>query len=46
VGMVTEGYLGWWLGIKMGFAYAFALSSAGNLLGIYMGWRINRDYLS
>lgn len=46
VGMVIVGYLGWWLGKKMGMVYAFALGSFGNLLGIYVGWKINRDYLS
>jgi hypothetical protein len=46
VGMMVVGYAGWWLGAKMSFFAAFALSSLGNLVGIYLGWRVNRDYLS
>lgn len=46
VGMVLVGYVGWWLGDKMGMIYAFALGSFGNLLGIYVGWKINKDCLS
>ena len=46
VGMIVLGYAGWWLGAKFGFLTAFALGSFGNLAGIYLGWRVNRDYLS
>jgi hypothetical protein len=46
VGMVVIGWAGWWLGAKFGLGYVFALSSIGNFVGIYLGWRLNRDYLS
>ena len=46
VGMMVVGYVGWWLGAKMSMVMAFTLSSLGNLVGIYIGWRVNRDYLS
>lgn len=44
VGMTVFGTLGWWLGDRFGFAAAFVLSGIGTLLGVYVGWRINRDY--
>lgn len=46
VGMVVLGWVGWFLGAKVGIGTAFGLGSIGNLAGIYLGWRINRDYLS
>jgi uncharacterized membrane protein YfcA len=46
-GMTIGGYLGWWLGGGLDDLYiAFALSALGNFVGIYFGWRVNRDYLS
>ena len=47
VGMTILGWLGWWVGSKLGgLLTAFLLSGVGSLLGVYVGWRINRDYLS
>jgi hypothetical protein len=46
VGMTVLGWIGWWLGSKHGLMTAFVLSGVGSLLGVYVGWRINRDYLS
>ncbi len=40
------GWLGWWLGAKAGFMTGFVISSIGSLAGVYVGWRIHRDYLS
>ena len=37
--------VGWWLGAKVGFVTAFFVSGIGSLVGVYVGWRIHRDYL-
>ena len=37
--------IGWWLGAKIGFVTAYFVSGAGSLVGVYVGWRIYRDYL-
>ena len=39
------GWVGWWLGAKIGIMTGYILSGIGSLLGVYVGWRINRDYL-
>ncbi len=44
-GMVVVGWIGWWLGSKIGIMTAFLLSGAGNIIGIYIGWRVYHDYL-
>ena len=44
IGMTVLGSIGWWLGAKVGFMTAFGLSGIGSILGVYVGWRINRDY--
>ncbi|MFQ5866276.1 MAG: hypothetical protein ACE5IW_13720 [bacterium] len=47
VGMAIGGYLGWWIGEQVGsIVTAFLISSIGSLVGVYLGWRMNRDYLS
>jgi len=47
MGMTIFGWLGWWIGSKLGgFMTAFIISSIGSMVGVYIGWRINRDYLS
>ena len=46
VGMTILGWVGWWIGNKIGFITGFALSCIGSMAGVYVGWRINRDYLS
>jgi hypothetical protein len=45
VSMTVFSYLGWWIGASFGFAAAFVVSSLMSLVGVYVGWRINRDYL-
>jgi hypothetical protein len=45
VGMTVLGWVGWWLGDQFGITAAFILGGVGSLLGVYVGWRINRDYL-
>ena len=37
--------IGWWLGNHVGFGAALLLSSVGSLAGVYMGWRVFRDYV-
>ena len=44
IGMTVIGSAGWWLGEKVGFMTAFILSGIGSMAGVYLGWRINRDY--
>jgi len=48
VGVVVFGWLGWWLGDKldMGLIMTYTLSSIGSLAGVYLGWYVNRNYLS
>jgi hypothetical protein len=46
IGMTVLGWLGWWIGAKVGLMTALTLSGIGSILGVYVGWRINRDYLS
>jgi len=45
LGMTILGWIGWWLGAKIGIMTAFIVSSIGSLIGVYLGWRIARDYL-
>ena len=44
-GMTVFGWIGWWLGAHVGFVTAFFLSSLASMVGVYVGWRIYRDYL-
>ena len=45
VGATVFGWVGWWLGSGFGFMTAYLFSSVGTILGVYLGWRVNRDYL-
>ena len=47
IGMFIGSYLGWWLAAKIGWEIMgqFTLSSFMSMVGVYVGWRINRDYL-
>lgn len=45
IGMTVCGWLGWWIGEQVGFLTAFIVSGVGSCVGVYIGWRINRDYL-
>jgi hypothetical protein len=40
------GTVGWWIGSHIGIMTAFLCSSIGSMVGVYLGWRIYRDYLS
>jgi hypothetical protein len=44
IGMTVFSSVGWWIGDKVGFMTAFVLSGIGGMVGVYIGWRINRDY--
>jgi uncharacterized protein YcfJ len=46
VGMIVFGWIGWLIGARFGFMTGFVVSSIGSVVGVYVGWRINRDYLS
>ena len=47
IGMLLGGYVGWWAGeyIGMGLMTTFLVSSLGSAVGVYVAWRIRRDYL-
>lgn len=44
--IVIFGWIGWAIGARFGLMTAFILSCVGSFAGIYVGWRINRDYLN
>jgi hypothetical protein len=46
VGMMIFGWVGWAIGARFGIMTAFILSCVGSIAGIYLGWRINRDYFT
>ncbi|MET0263156.1 MAG: hypothetical protein ABW223_09680 [Rariglobus sp.] len=37
-------YLAWYLAAPLGFVWAFFISSAGALFGVYLGWKIARHF--
>ena len=39
------GWIGWRLGDHFGLMTAYVISLVGSLAGVYLGCRINRDYL-
>jgi hypothetical protein len=47
IGMTVGGYLGWWAGdyLKLGLMTTFLVSTLGSIVGVYVAWRIMRDYL-
>ena len=38
-------WIGWQLGNRFGVGIAYLISVLGSVVGAYVGWRINRDYL-
>jgi len=46
VGMTVLGWIGWWIGCKIGLMTGYVLSGIGSILGVYVGWRISRELLS
>lgn len=47
VGMTLGGYVGWWAGdyVGLGLMGTFMVSSLGSVVGVYLAWRIMRDFL-
>ena len=46
IGTTVLGWVGWWLGEQLGGEMtAFVVSGIGSIAGVYLGWRIARDYL-
>jgi uncharacterized membrane protein YfcA len=47
IGMTLGGYAGWWVGDYFGLELmtTFLVSTLGSAVGIYVAWRIARDYL-
>jgi hypothetical protein len=46
VAVTLFGWIGWWLGAHVGLLTAYFLSVVGSTAGVYVGWRIHRDYLT
>ncbi len=46
IGVNLGGYAGWALGEPLGMTWAFVISSVGSLVGVYLGWKVARTYLS
>jgi hypothetical protein len=46
VGVNAGGYLGWVLGEPFGMMTAFIVSSVGSIVGLIVGWKVARHYLS
>jgi hypothetical protein len=44
IGVTVFGTIGWWLGDFIGTMTAYLLSAAGSMFGVYVAWRIHRDY--
>ena len=45
VGLVIGGWIGWWIGRYVGIWTALLVSTIGSLAGIYVVYRLTRDYL-
>ena len=45
-GITVGGWIGWWLGAKLGFALfgEFMISSLGSIAGVFIGWKIANEY--
>jgi hypothetical protein len=37
-------YLGWYLAEPLGFLWAFSISGAASLVGVYVGWRLAQQW--
>ena len=44
IGTTLFSWIGWWVGARFNFLTGFILSGVGSIVGVYVGWRINRDY--
>jgi hypothetical protein len=43
VGATLGGYVGWWLGARVGIVTAFMVSMVGTGIGMYYGARVARE---
>jgi len=46
IGVNLGGYAGWALAEPLGMTWAFVISSVGSLVGVYLGWKVAREYLN
>jgi hypothetical protein len=48
IGISVGGYVGWYGGDYFGFGLMgnFLVSSLGSIVGVYVAWRVMRDFLS
>jgi uncharacterized membrane protein len=46
VGVILGGYVGWWAGdyLGLGLLATFLVSTIGSIAGLYLAWRIAREY--
>jgi len=45
LGMFIGSWLGWWLGDLIGgFGWAFAISGLGSIAGVFVGWKIDKEW--
>ena len=46
IGMTIGGYVGWWAGdyFGLGLMTTFLFSTLGSAIGVYVAWRLMRDY--
>ena len=45
IGMTVGGWVGWWLGSYANIWVALLASGAGSVAGVYLAYRLTRDYL-
>ncbi|QTA92714.1 hypothetical protein [Desulfonema magnum] len=45
VGITVFSQIGWCLGNYFGMTAAYLFSVVGSMVGVYVGWRVCRDYL-
>ena len=47
IGMFLGGWVGWWAGdyVGLGIMGTLLVSTLGSFAGVYLTWRIMRDYL-
>jgi len=46
ISITIFGWIGWLLGAYVGIMTAYVVSVIGSLFGVYVGVRINQNYLS
>ena len=44
IGVFLFGWIGWWIGSRYSFTTAYFLSFLGSLVGVYVGWWVNRYF--